>query len=149
MVVSLRFARRALSSAVVGLALALAGCSNVPPQSEGVRAAPAPASAATAARLFQQICIDNRADLSRSLPQLNAPPFVLNTFEAIYYNQSVNLSFKITPLAGTPGGICSMIWGNDQSDSSNRSAITRLSSEIDYSGRQANGLMVAVIVGLL
>jgi len=68
-----------------------------------------PISSARAAGFFQQVCVNNGADLSAARQTLANLPVVLNSNDDIYYSTDSLISFKITPVSQFES-VCSMVW---------------------------------------
>lgn len=77
-----------------------------------------PISTARAAGFFQQVCLNNGADLSAARQTLAGLPVILNSIDDIYYHTKNLISFKITPVSRFET-VCSMVW--DPIEPNNRS----------------------------
>lgn len=68
-----------------------------------------PIATSRAAGFFQQVCVNNGADLSAARQTLSGLPVILNSNDDIYYSTENLISFKITPVSQFES-VCSMVW---------------------------------------
>lgn len=136
--------RRSLG-ALAALAM-LAACDVPAPGGPDVIAGSVRPAPGVAAGLFQAVCVDNQLDLSAAPATLAGLPFTRNTVEDIYYHDSLNLSFKITP-RGDASAICSMVWAPNQPAASYQQALRQVAPDHLFLDPE-NGLYSAGILGL-
>lgn len=122
---------------------ALAACEA--PSSPTVLAGSQPVPAANAAGLFNQVCVANQFDLDGAKATIATMAFTRNSAQDIYYSNTLNLSFKITPTSG--GAICSMVWASHDSPARNAATIAAVAPDAQFRDGE-NGLLSTAILGL-
>lgn len=104
------------------------------------------ADAGTAAGLFRSVCVHNRNDMSAVPVTLGSMNVERDPASDIYYHQTYDLSFKVTPRKNF--AICSMVWRPASGNTANEIAIQTVAPDATVRP-PTNGLSSTAITGQL
>lgn len=104
---------------IAAMALALAGCvdtqSSAPASRNDIRPGPHQVDGVDAMMMFKRICVEPSPTFADTRSIIATLPFQQHPATGTYYHRNLDLSVKLTPVAG--GGVCSMVFASKDESS--------------------------------